>query len=372
MAHEFTHDLSWLLGDDSNKQSVEQRMRELLMGDGVCPDALAEIGAYALSTGGKRLRARLALAATMALSLDNTTSAQSAGHTAGHAAGHASVHTAMQNAVDWAAACELLHNATLIHDDIEDGDTMRRGQPTVWQKYGVAQGINAGDLLLMLPTLAVDRMEIEPARKWYLSKSLAACATALARGQADEFLLPSHIETHSIEHVAACYLSCIARKTGALFTLPVEGAALLANLDPNEAAEIGRSVAALGLLFQMQDDVLDLYGDKGRGEIGADIKEGKISAIVINFCQDVHQEHPEQQQWLLNILKKPRNETTDAEVKAAIDAMRVRALPKTVEHMRQLGDDLANTPCLLRYPRLHRLVLDMRHLVLAPIQHVLA
>ena len=85
-------------------------------------DRLGPIVRQHLETGGKRLRARLALAATEAL-------------------GHQRA-----DAISWAAACELLHNATLIHDDVQDGDRVRRGEPTVWVRHGIPQAINAGEI----------------------------------------------------------------------------------------------------------------------------------------------------------------------------------------------------------------------------------
>src|SRR5687767_11384745 len=101
---------------DPHLPAVEALMRELMEPD--AGDPAGAIAAEHVATGGKRLRARLALAAADAL---------------GARAG---------DAVGWAAACELLHNATLLHDDIEDGDRARRGQPTAWVRHGVAQAIN--------------------------------------------------------------------------------------------------------------------------------------------------------------------------------------------------------------------------------------
>jgi geranylgeranyl pyrophosphate synthase len=114
---------------------VEARMTEL------GGDRLADPGARMvhehLGAGGKRLRARLAIAACQALG------------------GRA------EDAVDWAAAVELLHNASLVHDDIQDGDRTRRGKPALWARYGSAQAINTGDLLLMLPFRALCRYPAE-------------------------------------------------------------------------------------------------------------------------------------------------------------------------------------------------------------------
>ena len=86
--------------------------------------AIDKMALYHLRTGGKRLRGRLALCAAKDQSVNP------------------------EQALLWAAACELLHNATLIHDDIQDNDPIRRGQPSLWKKFGVAQAINVGDFFI--------------------------------------------------------------------------------------------------------------------------------------------------------------------------------------------------------------------------------
>ena len=112
-----------------------------------------------LKTGGKRLRARLVAAAGEALNapLDGITA--------------------------WAAAVELMHNATLIHDDIQDNDRMRRGQPTTWAKYGVGQAINVGDFGLMLPFMLAAEMNAAPATRASLTGLLARHGVCAAQGQ---------------------------------------------------------------------------------------------------------------------------------------------------------------------------------------------
>ena len=102
-----------------------------------------------LNTGGKRLRARLALTAARALGQPR------------------------DRWLEWAAAVELMHNATLIHDDIQDGDRLRRGKETTWVRYGVPQAINAGDLGLMLPFLLISDIETSDSNRWVLARLLA-------------------------------------------------------------------------------------------------------------------------------------------------------------------------------------------------------
>jgi geranylgeranyl diphosphate synthase type I len=264
------------------------------------PCVLADIAEQHLQTGGKRLRARLALAATAALG------------------------GSMQHGVLWAAACELSHNATLIHDDLQDGDVQRRGQPTTWVRHGAAQAINAGDLLLMLPFLALAPLAAAPPKApsllpaaapppawgFALQQSLAQHMAAVIRGQAVECAL-----THGGAASRSAYQQMVRGKTAALFELPVHGAALMSGCDAAQAHSLVAPFAPLGLLFQMQDDVLDLWGAKGRTAAGSDLREGKISALVVEHLAL----HPQDTPWLTQLLRQPREQTQQAAVQKAID-----------------------------------------------------
>ena len=93
-------------------------------------------------------------------------------------------------------------------------------------------------------------------------------------------------------------------------SLPVEGSALLSGHSSESARRIGEAFTGLGTLFQLQDDVLDLYGQKGRQMAGMDICEGKVSALVVRHVEA----KPEQRDLLLSILRLPREETTEAHI----------------------------------------------------------
>jgi len=323
--------------EDPRLDAVEGLMRQLAAGDRL--DRAGLMVQEHLSTGGKRLRARLALLAADALG-------------------------APHDAVPWAAAVELLHNATLVHDDIQDGDRVRRGQPTTWARHGVAQAINAGDLLLMLPTLALDEGELPDGLRWALSRCLAAQAATTVRGQTDELdLLPAG------RLDAGAYLRAVEGKTGGLFGLPVEGAALLAGRTRAEAAALAAPFAALGVLFQIQDDILDLYGDKGREAPGADLREGKVSVLVVEHLARV----PSDRTRLLALLQAPRDATPEAEVQWAIRAFRSSgALAAALERVRTLADAIAEDAALRAAPGLARVAGSLLDRVLTPIRHLLA
>ena len=113
---------------------IDEGIRSLIQqhADDFCGNMLQEH----IDTGGKRLRATLTLQMAELFQIDHN------------------------NALQWALAVELLHNATLIHDDIQDGDRTRRNRPTTWTIHGVPQAINAGDLGLMLPYQCIENMNI--------------------------------------------------------------------------------------------------------------------------------------------------------------------------------------------------------------------
>lgn len=220
---------------------------------------------------------------------------------------------APKRSLDWAVACELLHNATLIHDDLQDGDEMRRGAKAVWAKFGAAQAINFGDFLLTLAPKPVLHGPYPDAVKLDLMATLIAMSSAIANGQVAELALADLNETQDL---LARYLECSAGKTSALFSGLAQGVALIAGKPAGERQQLAELFTPLGQLFQIQDDILDLYGDKGRGEIGCDIKEGKVSFLIACHLEAF----PADLAVIAPILAKPRADTSDGEV-ASIKAL---------------------------------------------------
>ena len=262
----------------------------------------------------------------------------------------------------WAAACELLHNASLIHDDLQDGDEVRRGRPAVWARYGQVQAINAGDLLLMLPTRAIAEVPRSAETRWQLAELLSARAVQTVRGQSREQLLLAE-EDLSWEG----WRRAVEGKTAALFTLPVEGSALIHGLDAEDARALGDALRPLGVLFQLQDDLLDLYGDKGRGEVGSDLREGRVSALVAAHVQRC----PQDRDWLVELLRTPRSETTEESVEAVAHHFRTTGtLDWCWDRIGVLASEVLGSPTLFRYPRLHAVVTAAVAMALAPIQNV--
>lgn len=317
-------------------QSVEELMEELARGG--TPERTGEIVVEHLATGGKRLRARLALAAHVALG------------------------GSAKAAVPWAAAAELLHNATLVHDDLQDGDRLRRGRPTTWVAHGMAHAINAGDLMLMLPFLAVGKLAVAGDTRARLCQVVAARAADVIRGQVAEYEM-----NRQGAATWDAYLAAIEGKTSALFCLPVEGAALLAGRDPLQARTLAEPFRALGVLFQLQDDVLDLWGEKGREARGADLYEGKVSALVVEHLAL----HPQDRDWLLGMLRLERAATPKEAVERAIDRFEHGgARHRVLERIRGEAEVARRAAATTGEVELAALMVDLTDKLQEPIAHV--
>lgn len=316
-------------------EQVELFMRQTVRGKRL--DRTSAMALEQISSGGKRLRAQLALLACDAFSVPES------------------------SAIIWAAAVELLHNATLVHDDIQDGDEVRRGQPTLWVKHGLAQALNAGDFLLMAPFLALQ--ELPAHHLAALCPLLAEAAANVVRGQVEELdlLASNRLDFES-------YARAAAGKTGGLLALPVVGAATLGGCPPETMQELRGLFTRLGVLFQQQDDVVDLFGDKGRKQIGCDIYEGKVSALVVAHIE----RRPDQREELVALLRQPRQETTSEDIqKVQTWFVQSGALDEVLQRILDSGNSILQTPLLLEHPALARVTEQLIELSTSPIQHLL-
>ena len=158
---------------------------------------------------------------------------------------------------EWGGAIELLHNATLVHDDYQDGDTHRRGQPTVWMKYGGPQAINAGDYLWSTAFHAIASREQEDGKTLGLVRSFSDMAMEVVQGQA--------LELSPLEDGVALrerYIDIIRGKTSGSFRTPACGALHLAGIPKPDMDTLSHHFEELGLLFQLQDDLWTSTGIK--------------------------------------------------------------------------------------------------------------
>lgn len=207
----------------------------------------------------------------------------------------------------FACAIELLHNFALVHDDIEDGDTMRRGRAAVHERYGLAHGINVGDYLFaqVFSTISSDG-ENPPETRAALMALLHETLEFLFTGQCLDMNARAS-RPFTMEE----YDRVVGNKTGSYLAAPMLGSAIMAGSPDSDMEALRRVGRAMGPLFQIKDDLIDLTTGKGRGEIGNDIREGKRSYLVAAFCEVATEE---EQGRLFHILDLPRDETTAGHV----------------------------------------------------------
>ena len=184
-----------------------------------------------------------------------------------------------KDALSAAAAIELFHNFTLIHDDIEDNSQMRRAEPCLHIKYGVPLAINAGDGLFMLVWKAALGKGGKGSAE--SQKILLSSFTSVLEGQAME--LAWHRENRW-DITKEDYLKMAGGKTASLISASCHAGALLGGADSSICRRLSTFGYKLGLAFQIQDDLLNLVGDekKYKKEIGGDIREGKRTLMVLD------------------------------------------------------------------------------------------
>ena len=187
-----------------------------------------------------------------------------------------------EQALPAGAAIEFMHNFSLIHDDIEDGDETRRGRATVWALWGQAQGINAGDALFALAQLALVRLSERavPAPAIVAAVRLFnRTCLALTGGQHLDIGFESRDSVPISE-----YLAMVEGKTAALIACACEMGALIAAASENRREGLRSFGHYLGMAFQMRDDVLGIWGDPATlgKPVGADLTRHKKTLPILH------------------------------------------------------------------------------------------
>jgi geranylgeranyl diphosphate synthase type I len=209
------------------------------------------------ASGGKRMRPLLGLLAYSSITGEHT------------------------RALPGAAAVELGHNFSLVHDDIEDGDTERRHRPTLWTIHGIPQAINTGDALFSLSRIALHRLTdlgFPDATVLRLMRLFDETCLALCEGQYLDIAMSASDDGTSVE----LYFDMIGRKTAALIAASIEAGAVLATTDENVIARYRGFGWALGLAFQLNDDLLGIWGaEQATGKEASDVAHHKKTLPVI-------------------------------------------------------------------------------------------
>lgn len=258
------------------------------------PEVLYEAAKHVVASGGKRLRPFLVL--------------KSCELVGGNP----------DSAVPFAAAMEVLHNFTLIHDDIMDGDDLRRGVPTVHKLWGVPIGIASGDLLLT----KVYQAMVEQATEGGLPcERVIACIEkvtdaniAICEGQVLDLSFPSVTDVSEDD-----YLTMVGEKTSALFKACAEIGAIAGGGGLAEVVKLGSFAWDAGIAFQIIDDILGVVGDeKTLGKpVGSDLREGKKTLIVIHALKRAS---PIERKAITRVLGVKDAKTS--EIEAANEALR--------------------------------------------------
>jgi len=300
------------------QEEIEKRL-QLSCANGLLGDMVL----FHLGTGGKRLRALLPCWVC---------------HNLGGQA---------QDALDLGAGLELLHNGTLVHDDLQDGDTTRRGQPTVWKRWGDAQAINAGDAFYFLALI-----EIAKAKQGLRCVTLASKALVrVIEGQTMEFQL--QLPQGSSDRLAPTQKNWehMARaKTAALFGACTEAGAIAANASNDLVAAFATYGENIGIFFQVQDDYLDLVANKGREQVGTDIAEGKLSFPVTWAYENANAIEAKR---LAEIIETPRADTDAGMIGKGLELLaQTGALDATADWLETMHDKLSTGPCAEALPGL--------------------
>ncbi len=223
----------------------------------------SEIVKYQLSAGGKRLRPALLLSACYLLN----------GKT--------------KYAIYPAAGIEILHNYTLIIDDIIDNSYLRRGKPTLWKKLGKS----TAECVAMIYASSIFQATQRSKNPILISEMFARGLKLVTEGEILDILYDRkekenepYIQENRFKEISLKdYLEMIMKKTAILFQLSCEIGGISANGSKEEVNALGGYGLNLGMAFQIQDDILDIFGDEKKlgKQIGKDIVEGKGGNIVI-------------------------------------------------------------------------------------------
>jgi len=212
-----------------------------------------------------------------------------------------------KEALPAALSIELIHNFSLIHDDIQDGDSLRRGRATVWSRYGMEQGINAGDLM---ETIAVKTALTAGPRA---AAALVSATIEMIEGQALD------LSYERWEATVEEYLEMVDKKTGALIRCAFELGGIVAGAAAETIDRLIELGTALGRAFQIRDDLLGIWGDDavtGKPN-GSDIRRRKKSLpVVVALARATGADRA-----LLRDAYRKEEELTDPEVGAVVGVL---------------------------------------------------
>lgn len=227
---------------------------------GAINKAVIEPASYLLELGGKRWRPILMLTIIDALGKDS------------------------DNYIEFSIIPEVIHNGTIIHDDIEDNSDMRRGSASVHKKYGVDLALNLGDFMFFFPVVALlDSKKLNGEDKMRILEIYQRDMLKLSLGQATDIAWHKPL-VDPFDVSESQYLQMAYSKTGVLAGMAAKIGGVLGGADEKTVKALGKFGASIGVGFQLQDDLLNITESKladGKGGKGEDITEGKVTLLVV-------------------------------------------------------------------------------------------
>jgi geranylgeranyl diphosphate synthase type II len=263
------------------------------------PQALYDPINYTLASGGKRIRPALVLLAFNLFSED------------------------IQKAVRPAVGLEIFHNFTLLHDDIMDQAKIRRGMPSVHKKWNKNTAILSGDVMLIKAYdyfLTIDSPNFREILQVFNQTALEVC-----EGQQYDMEFENRDNVTEKE-----YLRMIELKTSVLLAGALKIGALLGDADKQDAALLYEYGINLGLAFQLQDDLLDVYGDEkvfGK-QIGGDIVSNKKTFLLVKAKEVADDEELKTLEYWLQNNKKPNRDEKIKAMTAIYNKLNIKEITK--------------------------------------------
>ena len=237
---------------EKNAKTVNKFLKSKLKGN---PKKLYDAAGHLIIHGGKRLRPYMVIRSCQILGGKVT------------------------NAMPAASAVEMVHNFTLVHDDIMDNDEMRHGVPTTHRKYGMPIAILAGDVLFSKAYQVISDTKLSPIATTHLISRLAKACVDVCEGQlldvkmAEEKKIPTQSQ----------YITMIGKKTAALFDVSCAMGAICATSKDKDISNLSSFGRNLGIAFQITDDLIGVMGDPKitKKPVGNDLREGKKSLPIL-------------------------------------------------------------------------------------------
>jgi len=237
---------------EKNAKIVNKSLKSKLKGN---PKKLYDAAGHLIIHGGKRLRPYMVIRSCQILG------------------------GKVSNAMLAASAVEMVHNFTLVHDDIMDNDDMRHGVPTVHKKFGMPVAILAGDVLFSKAFQIITESKLSANATTKLVSRLSKACVDVCEGQlldvkmAEEKKIPTQAE----------YITMISKKTAALFDVSCAMGAICATNKSNDILNLSSFGKNLGIAFQITDDLIGVMGDPKvtKKPVGNDLREGKKSLPIL-------------------------------------------------------------------------------------------